>query len=151
MKTVKIIILSLASVAFGLTSLGAQAVCSNADMAGGTWRVFSVTGTTDPQFQGVGRGTLVFKTSGALDTTKSSFILSNGNVVKLTTGQATVTRACKMTGTFKASVPGAVITVDLFDGKMNVSRNVISGVYKLVIKAGAQIVGRDTGLTNLIK
>ncbi len=80
MKTVKIIILSLVSIAFGLTSLGAQAACRTADIAG-SWRVFSVTGSANPKFQGVGRGTLVFKSSGALDTTKSSFILSNGNVV----------------------------------------------------------------------
>lgn len=150
MNTVKIIILSFSSIAFGLTSLGAQAACSTANMAG-NWRVFSVTGTTDKQFQGVGRGTLVFRASGALDTTKSSFILSNGNTVKLTKGQAKVNPACNMTGTFESSSGGTVITVNLFDGKMNSNKNVISGVYRLVVQAGGQIVGRDTGLSNLIK
>ncbi len=150
MKTVKVIILSLASVAFGLTSLGAEAACTSSDIAG-AWRVFSVTGSDNPRFQGVGQGTLVFETNGALNTKLSSFTLSNVGTVKFSKGNSTVTNACQVRATAQAqaSIGGIVIvfTLNAFDGQMNSNKNVISGVYKLNVPG----IGTDNGLYNLIK
>ncbi|NOU21976.1 MAG: hypothetical protein HOO93_09325 [Methyloglobulus sp.] len=118
-------------------SLNTQAACTIANTVG-SWRFFAVTGS--PSFQGFGRGTIAFTSTGALNTAASALYLSNGQIIKFSKGQAKLTSACRITGSLTTTVG---VTITMVDGQMNSSKNVVSGVYKRS--------DGDVGLINLIR
>lgn len=132
-KIKKIIAFCLLSSAL---SPNVQAACVPSDV-GGVWRTFTVTGSSN--FQGFGRGTLVFSATGVLNTA-SSFLVSAGTLLRFARGRARISATCAATGSL---LTNAGITMTLVDGQLDRGKTIISGVYR--------DARGDVGLVNLVR
>ena len=137
MKSKKLLIKFALPFLLGASVTNAEADCNITHIAG-TWKVFG--GSTSSSFEGFSTGRLTFASNGSLITGASVLRLSDGTVLNLSSGQATVHKRCRVTGNIATTIG---ITLTLIDGQMDINKSTIAGVYERS--------DGDQGLVNFVR
>ena len=137
MKSKKLLIKFALPFLLGASSLNAEADCNISHIAG-TWKVFG--GSTSSSFEGFSDGKLTFASNGSLITGSSVLRLSDGTVLNISSGQANVTKGCRVTGNIVTTIG---ITLSLINGQMDINKSVVMGVYERS--------DGDQGLVNFVR